>query len=256
VSSRRTEFGVRLVIILALGVGLPAAALADCLSSCPTRKGAFGSPEVDRACALKCLQEDDAAPPPKAQPAAKPKPRAAEWPADWQQQIRRMIGKVPDPAFRDWAAANVELVRRDLGEGSWTLGVVPGKLIVYKSFWDPQLDEDDRQNVLVFELAKLLWFARVNAGPREVKTAREREFEAIYWRHPAAIEATRLAAWGEGERRSLGYLTDRDMQSWFSYALRAVIYRLAPPPGPASVRADWQAALAEVRAFYAALLRQ
>jgi len=253
VSSRRTEFGVRLVIILALGAALPAAALADCLSSCPTRKGAFGSPEVDRACALKCLQEDDAAPPPKAQPAAKPKPRA---PKTWEEQrrdLQAMIEAIPDARFRAWVNANVQIVHGDVGAGPFVLGVTPGKLTVYDSFWDKDFTAQDRQNVLLFELAKLLWFARVNPGPREVKTAREREFEdKVYWPHQATIEAMRF----EWRGQDLGFLTDRDMQSWFSYALRALIYKMPPPASPPQVRADWPAALAEVRAFYAALLRQ
>jgi hypothetical protein len=155
--------------------------------------------------------------------------------------------------------ANVVFAYQPSSGLSWRAGVRPGRLTIYDSFW--QLQRPAQESILAFELAKALWFERINPGPRETRTGREIEFEGVYRRHQQAIEAMRFAAWRGAD---LGDLTDRDMQSWFSYAHRTVVFNLEPPvsrPGAYSaeewsrVRRDWNAARLEVRAFADSLFK-
>lgn len=229
----------------------------DCLSACPKRKGTFGQQEIDRDCALKCLQDEDKASPSKSGGGTTEPTRlrfAGTWPGPARQAVvQGLVDAIPDRVFKAWVTANVVFAYESSSGLSWRAGVRPGRLTLYDSFW--QLQRPAQESILSFELAKALWFERINPGPRETRTPRELEFEAVYRRHQQAIEAMRLATWRGAH---LGDLTDRDMQSWFSYAHRTVIFKLEPPATrPAAyspeewtvVRQDWNAARQKVREY-------
>lgn len=243
-----------LVIFILACLAAGTARAEDCLSRCPKHRGAFGQLETDRNCALRCLHEEDQAQPTRAR-------FVGAWPAaDKQAVIQSLVDAIPDRVFKAWVIGNVVFAYEPSGGLSWRAGVRPGRLTIYDSFW--RLQRPAQESILAFELAKALWFERINPGPREARTAREVEFEGIYRRHRRAIEAMRLATWRGAH---LGDLTDRDMQSWFSYAHRTAIFNLDPPPSrPASysaeewtlVRRDWNAARQVVREYASSLFNQ
>lgn len=252
-----------LVVLFIVGLVLPAIVLADdCLSRCPRKKGPFGQAEIDRNCALKCLQDEEQAPPAKDGGTTEPARLrfAGTWPEpDRQALMQSLVDEIPDRTFRAWVTTNVIFAYEPSSAISWRAGVRPGRLTIYDPFW--QLQRPAQESILVFELAKALWFARINPGPREARTAREIEFEGIYRRHQKAIEAMRLAAWRGAH---LDDLTDRDMQSWFSYAYRTAIFNLEPPvrrPDRYSaeewnqVRLDWNVARQKVSEYSGSLFK-
>jgi hypothetical protein len=249
--------------VFVLWLFAPALALADdCLAKCPTRKGPFGQPEVDRNCALTCLQQEERPPAAKPAGAVSDAPRLrfiGSWPdKDKQALIENLLAANPDRQFKAWAAANVAFEYRRTSGISWRAGARPGHITIYDVFWQSQRPE--QESILAFELAKVLWFERINPGPREARTAREIEFEQIYRRYQKPISAMRFAAWRGAD---LGDLTDQDTQSWFSYAARVAMFNLPAParaPRPYSdadwntVRKEWDAARAKVREYLASLL--
>ena len=257
--------GFRYVIGMTLAaIAAYAAAGDDCLSSCPTRKGPFGQPEVDRNCVLRCLQAEEQAPGTEPRPdfsvGAQPSLRFGgnSFQSDRQALLKSLVNSIPDRSFRTWVPANVVFERGAVGENPWRAGVRPGRLTIYDSFW--QLKRPAQESLLAFELAKALWFDRVNPGPREARPPREVEFEAIYRRHQDTLEAMRFAAW---HNEDLSELTDRDTQSWFAYACRAAMFDLPAPSQPPrayspaeweAIRRDWQPAKLELRRYMSSLL--
>lgn len=161
--------------------------------------------------------------------------------------IEGLVNDIPHTAFRRWIQGNVVFDRVPRAK-SFRLGVVPGKLTVYDSFWDSDVTPAARMNLLVFELAKVLWFQRVNAGPREQGTPKSLAFESLYLRYQRDIDAAKFAKW-RGE--DLGYVWDNDRQAQFSYACRAAILNVNAPPRETK---DWASMQREIRAFLQQLL--
>jgi hypothetical protein len=171
--------------------------------------------------------------------------------------LERLVERIPDQAFKRWIRRSVTFDRVSRPR-SPRAGVRPGMLIIYDSFWEQTAA--GQMNVLTFELAKALWFERINPGPRESRPAREIEFEALFRAHQRTIEAMKFASWG-GE--NLGHLSDQDLQSWFAYACRVAVFDLAPPvPAPGAysreqwrqIERDWRTTRAAVREFVTKIL--
>ena len=159
-----------------------------------------------------------------------------------RRSIDRLVDNIPDHAFKAWVKRNVIFDRVSRPQTP-RLGVVPGRIIVYDSFWDRDQIPAAQINLLIFELGKALWFDKINSGPREARTPNEMEFNALFRQHERDIEATKFAS-GRGE--NLGHLSDRDPQSWFAYACRAVVFNLDPP---SSATSGWRKSKLAVKEF-------
>jgi hypothetical protein len=239
------------IFLLALGL-VRAASDDDCIFHCPTRPGAFGSPEPDKECVLRCLRDQPTPPRQRIQipPVSVPVRFTAAWSGNRALEEQRraladLLDRIPDQRFRLWAKRSVSFDRVSQGQ-SPRAGVRPGMLIIYDTFWEQS--PASQMNTLVFELGKALWFERVNPGPREARPPREIEFENLYREHQPAIEEMKFAAW-RGE--NLGKLGDQDLQSWFAYACRVVVMNLNPPaPAPNG----WSDARASLEQFIGKLL--
>lgn len=83
----------------AIGIGTSETCDQDaCLAACPTRRGPFGSPEVDTTCVQKCLVDcgDETLTRGKAatQPLAVSPPQSvtiADWPAEWSHAVSTAV---------------------------------------------------------------------------------------------------------------------------------------------------------------------
>lgn len=233
--------------LLLAGAGVATAASDDdCLLHCPTHRGSFGSPEPDKECVLRCLSGGPSTPSENVQP-----PRFSK---SWDESaalktqreaLETLLERIPDKRFRDWAKRSVLFERASQGD-SPTIGVQPGKLTIYDTFW--KLKDADQMNTLLFELGKVLWFERINPGPPEARPPKQIEFETLYWQHQATIEAMKSARF---QGKNLASLGDSDMQSWFAYACRAMALDLGPPPIAAK---DWAATRASTDRFISELL--
>jgi hypothetical protein len=174
---------------------------------------------------------------------------AGSWEPALQRDLERALRGIPDEWFRRWASSSVVFTRGMRGMLDSPLAAAPGVINIYDPF--AALDTVARRDLLAFELGKVLWFARINPGPREAQTQRRREFEALYRRHARTIEAMRF-----------GGLVDDDVESKFAYACRVLVLNLQPaqqpPPGYsaeqwADVRGDWERTRSEMRGYVGAL---
>ncbi len=272
--------GGRFLVCLAclqVGALLTSPALAhaddDCVFRCPTRPGLFGSPEPDPNCVRQCIEREETVPSGKTTPPAPTTTPPAEfrfteaWNKDkqWQQQrtaVERLVSKIPDGTFTSWVRKRILFDRISRGQMDFRAGILPGRLHVYDPFWADDFSDSGRMNILTFELAKGLWFDKINPAPREARPAAVVEFERLVTRHQRTIQAMRFASL---RKEDLAYLTDNDLQSQFAYACRVELLGLDPPDAPppgysetewAGIRRDWPLARLETGRYLMSLLRE
>jgi hypothetical protein len=156
-------------------------------------------------------------------------------------------------AFKRWTAASVVFDRisrsSSPGLGGPPLGVVPGQINVYDSFWFRR----DQVSVFTFEAGKALWFS-INLNDAQVAvTPIGKQFDSRirkYWSAVIAMKHAPLRGY------DLAELDDRDIQSNFAYVVRAIVLDLNPPGHAPSaytpqewerIKGDWPKARDELR---------
>lgn len=225
---------MRKYLFLMLSFSITALLLTPCLAACPA--GSFEIGKKVRIEGGKKITERQ----------CMPVSYAKNWDREQQRIIEGDLTSIPDESFKRWVNGNVVFERISRGMLDSPVTASPGVIRVY----DPYVTLKDarRKDLLVFELGKVLWFERINPGPREAQTKRTREFEALYQRHERTIYAMQL---------SLG-LVDNDPQSQFAYACRVEVLNQEPPEKPpgnysnkewADIQSDWVQTRNEVRGF-------
>jgi tetratricopeptide (TPR) repeat protein len=150
--------------------------------------------------------------------------------------------------FSDWLKDNVtiELVSR---RGStlidpYPLGKLHGKLNVDEWFLQNNSSDARRINLLVFEFGKTLWSDLNDNVADSAITGPARVFYRLKNSHPA-IGEMRSAG-----KKTLGTLTDNDIESHFAFALRVVLFNLkAPEKANEEEKAEWDAARRAMRKY-------